>query len=232
MEQRQVSILSARLLCLISPNGFCTLYGRCSRFEGDGVPQPLSLYYSRSEDGGHTFSDAEPVVDEPVAWREIVTDSKGNLHLLWQPPELTTVWDQVSLDGGHTWQYPQGLPDAGRLAAVTKDSAGRLHLVGVGPSALGHWLWDGSRWKSEAPLKLVVVFATGAAQRNCWRLPSTSWENDGRCLVKPTGDRRRSREIPVLFHPHARTTTDTDYNQECPDSDAVTTYVSSSNTHS
>ena len=39
-----------------------------------------------------------------------------------------------------------------RLAAIMGDSAGRLHLVGVGPGSLGHWLWDGSRWQSEVPL--------------------------------------------------------------------------------
>jgi hypothetical protein len=56
------------------------------------------------------------------------------------------------MDGGHTWQYPEGLPQAGKLAAVTSDSAGRLHLLGVVPGTLGHWLWDGSGWQSEAEL--------------------------------------------------------------------------------
>jgi hypothetical protein len=136
-----------------SSNGSLHIIWKEQSIEGDGVSQPLSLYYTRSEDGGHTFSDAEQVVEEPVAWREIMTDGKGNLHLLWQPQNtLTTVWDQVSQDNGHTWQYPQGMPDEGTLAAVTGDSAGRLNLVDVGPSALSHWLWDGNRWQSEAPL--------------------------------------------------------------------------------
>ena len=140
---------------LTSANGSLQVTWKEQSIEGDGVSQPLSLYYTRSEDGGRTFSDAEPVVKEPVAWREIVTDGNGNLHLLWQPQDtLTTVWDQVSLDGGHTWQYPQGLPDEGGLAAVTRDPAGRLHLVGLGSGFLGHWLWDGSRWQSDAPLVL------------------------------------------------------------------------------
>lgn len=137
---------------LISANGFLHVIWKEQSIQGDGVTEPLSLYYARSQDGGHSFTDAEMVVEEPVAWREIAADGNGNLHLLWQPQGTpTTVWDQVSMDGGHTWQYPQGLPDQGRLAAVARDPAGRLHLVGVGPVALGHWHWDGSRWHSEAP---------------------------------------------------------------------------------
>ena len=139
---------------LRSENGFLHIVWKKQSIQGDGVPQPLSLYYSRSEDSGQTFSEAELVVDEPVAWREIVTDGKGNLHLLWQSQEtMTTVWDQVSLDGGRTWQFPQGLPVEGKLAAVTRDPTERLHFVGGGLGALDHWLWDGSRWQSEAPLR-------------------------------------------------------------------------------
>jgi hypothetical protein len=139
---------------LTSENGYLHITWKQQSIQGDGVSQPLSLYYTRSEDGGSTFSDAEPVVEEPVAWREIVTDGKGNLHLLWQPQDtLTTVWDQVSLDGGRSWQFPQGLPGEGMTAAVIVDSAGRLHVVEAGPGSLGHWLWDGSRWQPEAPLQ-------------------------------------------------------------------------------
>ncbi|HSJ85870.1 MAG TPA: hypothetical protein VK909_01590 [Anaerolineales bacterium] len=142
---------------LTSANGLLHIIWKEQSLQGDGDALPRSLYYARSDDDGQSFSDAKLVVEEPVAWREIVTDGKGNLHLLWQPQDTpTTVWDQVSLDGGHTWQYPQGLPDIGKLAAVSTDPAGRLHLVGVGLDALGHWLWDGSRWQSEPPLDLTL----------------------------------------------------------------------------
>jgi hypothetical protein len=138
---------------LTSENGFLHIIWKQQSIQGDGAPQPLSLYYTRSEDGGRTFSGAELVVEEPVAWREIVTDGKGNLHLLWQQQDtLTTVWDQVSLDSGRSWQFPQGLPGEGMTAAITEDSAGQLHLVDAAPGSVGHWLWDGRRWQPEAPL--------------------------------------------------------------------------------
>ena len=138
---------------LVSEDGFLHILWQQQSVQGDGASQPLSLYYTRSEDGGRTFSDAELVVEEPVAWREIVADNKGNLHLLWQPQDtMTTVWHQVSSDSGRSWQFPQGLPDEGTNAVLTVDSVGRLHLVDARLSSLGHWLWDGSRWQSEAPL--------------------------------------------------------------------------------
>lgn len=137
---------------LVAENGSVHIIWKQQSIQGDGVSQPLSLYYTRSDDGGQTFNEAQLVVDEPVDWRELVTDGEGNLHLLWQPHDTLTVWDQVSLDSGKTWQYPQGLPNEGSLSAVTKDSAGRLHLVGVGLSALGHWVWDSSRWQTEEHL--------------------------------------------------------------------------------
>jgi hypothetical protein len=138
---------------LISSDGMAHVIWKVQSIQGDGVPQPISLYYARSEKGVDTFSIPAPVVAEPVAWREIVMDGKGNLHLLWQPLDTpTTLWDQISRDGGQTWEYPEGLPEAGKLAAVTKDPDGRLHLVGVGPTTLGHWIWSGNSWQSEAPL--------------------------------------------------------------------------------
>ncbi len=142
---------------LISEDSSLHIIWKQQSIQGDGALQPRSLYYTRSEDGGQTFNDAEVVVDEPVAWREIVADDSGNLHLLWQPQNTpTTVWDQVSLDGGQTWQYPQGLPDERGLAAVTRDAAGRLHFLGLGLGTLGHWLWDGTHWQSEAPLEWLL----------------------------------------------------------------------------
>ena len=138
---------------LVSENGVLHILWKQQSIERDGNPQPVSLYYTRSEDGGITFSDAMLVVDKPVAWQEIVADGKGSVHLLWQQQDtMTTVWDQVSSDSGRTWEFPQALPGEGIRAAVTVDTAGRLHVVDAGPRSLGHWLWDGGRWQPDAPL--------------------------------------------------------------------------------
>jgi len=143
---------------LISENGSLHIVWKRQLIRADGVPQPVSLYYTRSEDGGDTFNEAAPVVEQPVAWREIVTDAKGNLHLLWQPLDtLTTVWDQVSVDGGRSWGFPHALPSEGTTAAMMVDSVGQLHVVNAGPGSLDHWLWDGSIWQAETPIHWSLV---------------------------------------------------------------------------
>jgi hypothetical protein len=197
---------------LRSENGFLHLIWKQQSIQGDGVQQPVALYYTRSEDGGHSFNDAGLVVQEPVAWREIVADGNGNLHLFWQPQEtLTTVWDQVSLDDGNTWQYPQGLPNEGGLAAVTSDPAGRLHLVGVGPGALSHWLWDGSRGQSEAP----VGWNLASQKESPVELLTAAVNKQGKLMIvlaEPAGDgdipeRTLRYSILTLGLPQKQTTT-------------------------
>jgi hypothetical protein len=173
---------------LASANGLLHMIWKEQSVEGDGNSQQLSLYYTRSEDGGRTFSKASSVVQEPVAWREIVIDGNGNLHLLWQPQDmLTTVWDQTSLDAGDTWRHPEGVPDAGELAAVTSDPAGGLHLIGVGSGVLDQWLWDGSSWRSDAPIALPW----SSQQDSPVELLASTVNKQGKMMVvfaEPTGD--------------------------------------------
>ncbi len=173
---------------LISENGSLHIVWKQQSIQGDGSPQPLSLYYTRSEDGGHTFDIAGPVVDQPVAWREMVNDANGDLHLLWQPQDtMTTVWDQISLDGGRSWGFPQALANEGPNAAVVVDTAGRLHLVDAGPGTLGHWLWDGSHWQAEAPVHWSLV----SQQDTPVELFAAAVNKEGKMVVAlsvPTGE--------------------------------------------
>jgi hypothetical protein len=172
---------------LASVNGLMHVMWTRQSIQVDGVSQPVSLHYARSEDAGHTFSEAELVVEAPVAWREIVADGQGNLHQLWQRPDMmTTLWDRVSFDGGHSWQVAQRLPAEGGAAAVTVDTVGRLHLVSVGLGSLGHWLWDGSRWQAEAPLR----WSLASQREGPVELLAAAVNRDGKMVVVlavPTG---------------------------------------------
>jgi hypothetical protein len=139
-------------------NGLVHIIWKEQSIQGDGVSESLALYFTRSEDGGRTFGNPELLLEEPAAWQEIVMDGKGNLHLLWQWQNmLTTVWDQVSPDGGRSWQVAQGLPVEGAAVALMEDTAGQLHVIHATPGTLGHWRWDGSRWRDETHLSWTVA---------------------------------------------------------------------------
>lgn len=119
-----------------------------------GEIDSLALLYAHSEDAGVTFTDAEVVVGEPVAWQAILGDTAGNVHRLWKQTRATsTIFDQVSFDNGRTWQVAQQLPAEWGAADATLDSSGQLHLIGSGTVALEHWRWASSRWLTEAPAR-------------------------------------------------------------------------------
>jgi hypothetical protein len=139
---------------LVLENGLVHILWERESAPVEGVAQTLSLYYARSEDAGGTFSEAEQVAAESVTWQALTADGRGNLHRLWQSPDLlTTIWDQVSLDGGLNWESAQRLPTEGGRAAITRDAAGQLQLISGSAGSFGHWLWDGSRWESQTPLR-------------------------------------------------------------------------------
>ena len=141
-------------ILLVTANGHIHVQWKRQSIPTDGASQPLSLYHAWSEDAGRTFSEPELVVEAPVTWHEIVADGEGNLHRLWQRSDASlTLWDQVSVDGGHSWQIPQQLPADGGHPTVALDPVGQLHLVGPSDGSLGHWLWNGSRWRTEAPIR-------------------------------------------------------------------------------
>ncbi len=126
--------------------------------EVDGVSQPIALYSAYSEDAGHTFSTAEPVVNVSVTWGAIGADSNGDLHRLWQRQNQTgAIWNQVSSDGGHSWQDVQLLPAEVGTVTIMQDPDGRLHLIGTGIDSLSHWLWEGNRWQAEAPIRWTLA---------------------------------------------------------------------------
>ena len=182
----------------VSVNGSINLMWNQLSIQADGVSQPLSLYFVSSEDAGYSFNKAELVVEAPVVWREIVTDSKGNLHRLWRRLDMMgTLWDQVSYDGGRSWQTPQGFPAEGGTTAITVDTIDRLHLVDVGQGSLNHWLWDESRWQAEAPARWSLASQyDGPAE-----LSAAAVNRDGKMvivLVAPT-DPGDVAERPLLY---------------------------------
>jgi hypothetical protein len=114
---------------LVDMNGIVHIIWENQSIQVDGELQPRSLYYAHSGDGGLTFSDTELVVEAPLSWREIMMDSEGNLHILWQQQDMvTTIWDRVLMDGGR-YGVTQQLSTGGGTSATALDAGGRLHLL-------------------------------------------------------------------------------------------------------
>jgi hypothetical protein len=153
----------------VSSNGRIAILWKQQSIQAEDVPQTISLYFAYSADAGRTFSEAKRVVEGPVGWRTLGIDGQGNLHLFWQSlDDMNSLWNQVSYDGGQSWQSPVKFPVDEGLVTVTADPGGRLHLVESGLSGLHHWLWDGNHWQEEAltnwsPASLDATKVTGLA---------------------------------------------------------------------
>jgi len=163
-----------------SVNGYLHIIWTRQSLQADGVSQPIAIYYARSEDSGQSFGEAERVVDAPVTWRKIVSEGKGNAHLIWQQPDMmNTLWDQVFSESENLWQEAALLPTEGGAAAVTVDAIGRFHLLGVDPESLSHWLWDGNRWQKEAPYHWSLALQDGVPER----MLAATVNKDGKMVV-------------------------------------------------
>jgi hypothetical protein len=131
-----------------------------------GRPMPMSLAYSRSEDGGRTWSQLETVGENSVVWSAISSIDDRSVHRFWQ--ELAngriTLWHEMSLDNGRTWARIAPVSvfgDTQGTPSLIRDPAGDLHLLqvvdrGQRSLVLQHWRWDGQRWGGEPSLTLEV----------------------------------------------------------------------------
>jgi hypothetical protein len=135
-----------------------------TRYSNPAGPGSLGLYYSRSDDGGQTWSSAEQVIEEAVVWSEIVGIGNRIIHRIWQEQSGggTTLWHEQSLDNGATWARISPVSIFGEIVqapSLTWDSSGRLHLLQVisrteDNLVLQHWIWDGERWNTDRNLEL------------------------------------------------------------------------------
>jgi hypothetical protein len=129
-------------------------------------PGPLALYFSRSIDGGLTWSQAELVVDQPPAWSEILANPEGIVHRMWQ--EVTsggiTVWHDLSTADGENWSRTSPVSifgDTSTISSLVSDPSQRLNLVqvvgrGAGNFSIQHWVWDNAGWQNNRNLDFTL----------------------------------------------------------------------------
>ena len=124
------------------------------------VGTPARAYYSRSIDGGRTWSrplELDPTKRSPgvVDTPSIGVFGANRVDLVWYADALRR--HQSSSDGGQTWSKPESIMGdvwghAGNGMAY--DSAGTLHVVSAGhdaaylPDSVYYSSWDGKAWSA------------------------------------------------------------------------------------
>jgi RHS repeat-associated protein len=96
-----------------------------------------SIFFSRSSDGGGTFSTPKKVSNNLTSssLEQIAVDSSGSINVVWQEliPGLgqSDVFLSRSSDGGGTFSTPKNLSNDTRSSApqVTLDSSGNINVV-------------------------------------------------------------------------------------------------------
>ncbi len=119
---------------------------------------PLGLFYSRSADGGKSWSSPESLADSPAGSYDLVSFGLNTLHRFWQEveSERLIIKHQVSYNSGAAWGEVSILSNAGGQSgpvSLSVDPAGQVHVfqaqqVEKRSISVIHWLWDGEGWRA------------------------------------------------------------------------------------
>jgi hypothetical protein len=127
--------------------------------------EPLALAYSRSEDGGETWTEADVVAETPVAWSRLLGVNEYVVHRLWaeESGERLIIQHEISLDSGLNWSRAAQVASlSGETEpAVAVDAGNRPHLLAVEQGRLQDSLWSEARWTASDDL--AVPFSPGGA---------------------------------------------------------------------
>jgi len=133
----------------------------------DGWPL-LGVFYSRSVDGGQTWSASTQLATDQQGYSTIATTQTGHIHVVWNSSAFGR-HHRWSEDGGRTWSddilvsaaagTTQGAP------AIAIDSASAVHVIMFDSPAgldraddIRYSSWDGATW---TPLRLLSEGETG-----------------------------------------------------------------------
>jgi hypothetical protein len=134
-----------------------------TKYTLSGGKRPLGTFYSRSSDGGTSWTEPEAVSEQSVQWSDMVA-FKETLHRFWQEKNrsVVTTYHQVSADGGTTWEPPLTLPNnAGAISnpSVSLDWTGKLHLLQMAQTDTGNLQeleWNTKNWQLSTTQKLDI----------------------------------------------------------------------------
>jgi hypothetical protein len=146
-------------LALTDEGQMHVLWTRFSLPSGAG---PLALVYSRSDDGGQSWSGPDIVTDKPTPWSELIVSGERTVHRVWEEVSSSgvTIWHERSEDGGLSWTRISPVSVFGEAVTVPdliSDVGGRLHLFQVIKQdneilLVQHWIWDNLAWTMDENL--------------------------------------------------------------------------------
>lgn len=125
------------------------------RYSLPGGIGAIALYYARSDDEGETWSQPQPVIEDPLEWGRILATDERTVHRFWVGiGKNSGIWHEFSIDSGQTWSLPDNLSKIGETIGPTEiisDKQGRLHLFQAvadssGTYSIKYDLWNGARW--------------------------------------------------------------------------------------
>lgn len=136
------------------------------------VGQSVGLYYSRSLDGGVTWSDAQIISEGQIQWADIVSYGNTTVHLVWQEDDglVFANISQISQDSGITWGRQNnvtGVNEEPTRVSLVSNGSGLLHFIQIvsNPSLdannqkgliLQDWKWNGTAWDLELTKDLLL----------------------------------------------------------------------------
>lgn len=158
---------------------------------------PSGGYYSRSVDGGQTWTAPRLMIGKDHGSGGIAAMADGRVHLVWN--SVGTIGERLhqwSADGGVQWSEPQTIPlqfSGGFTGypALAADATNTLHLVtGVTGAAGKHGemyyaAWDGGVWSRD------VLISQGAIGRRAVERPSAALSGGNRLRVVYDDDTER-----------------------------------------